>query len=102
MQQDIDAYLGYYAADFVPANGATLESWQEQRRSSISRASGISIDIESLKLLSSDEDSMTLQFWLHYSASNYADDTLKEVVLTETEDGLRIHSELNLLVERPQ
>ena len=102
MQQDIDAYLGYYAADFVPANGATLESWQEQRRSSISRASGISIDIESLKLLSSDEDSMTLQFWLHYSASNYADDTLKEVVLTKTAEGLRILSELNLLIERPQ
>jgi hypothetical protein len=100
--KDFDGYFGHYAASFAPANGDSIEAWQQQRRNSIDRASDIRISWDSLDLQAQDASSITLQFWLHYSASNYADDTLKELVLLKTDAGLRIGNERNLLVERPQ
>jgi type II secretory pathway predicted ATPase ExeA len=100
--KDFDGYFGHYAASFAPANGDSIEAWQQQRRNSIDRASDIRISWDSLDLQAQDASSITLQFWLHYSASNYADDTLKELVLFKTDAGLRIGNERNLLVERPQ
>ncbi len=98
----MEGYLGYYDPSFEPANGVSRSEWEAQRRGSIGRASDIVISWDSLELQAEDASSLTLQFWLHYSASNYADDTLKELVLLKTPAGLRIRYERNLLVERTQ
>jgi hypothetical protein len=100
--KDVDGYLGHYDRDFEPASGDSRDAWDEQRRASIGRASDILISHDSIEIMAEDDSRLTVQFWLHYSASNYADDTLKELVLRKSAEGLRILSERNLLVERPQ
>jgi hypothetical protein len=100
--KDTDRYLRHYDAGFEPADGNSRDSWEQQRRGSIGRAEEIRISYDSLEVIAEDDSSLTLQFWLHYSASNYADDTLKELVLIKAGDGLLIRNERNLLVERAQ
>lgn len=100
--QDIEGYLAHYHADFQPPNAATRQAWEEQRRSSIGRAVDIRISYDRVELVAEDDNSITLHLWLHYSARNYADDTLKELVLLKSDAGLLIRNERNLLVEQPQ
>lgn len=100
--RDIDGYLAHYHADFEAANGASRQAWEEQRRGSIGRAMDIRISYDNVEIVAENDSSLTLQFWLHYSASNYADDTLKELVLLKSDEGLHIRNERNLLVEQPQ
>jgi type II secretory pathway predicted ATPase ExeA len=100
--KDIETYLAQYHAEFEPATAATRLVWAAQRRDSINRAVDIRISYDSVEIVAEDDSSLTLQFWLHYSASSYADDTLKELVLLKSADGLLIRSERNLLVEQPQ
>jgi hypothetical protein len=100
--KDTDRYLRHYDAGFEPADGNSRDSWEQQRRGSIGRAEEIRISYDSLEVIAEEDSSLTLQFWLHYSASNYADDTLKELVLIKAGDGLLIRNERNLLVERAQ
>lgn len=47
--KDVDAYLGFYAAEYAPS-GMTRADWVEQRRSRISSPKSIKIQISDLKL----------------------------------------------------
>ena len=98
-RQDVDAYLAHYAPDFVPSQG-TQEQWRAQRRRVISNACDIMISADPPEFTSDAEDEMrVVRFWLNYTAANYADRTLKELVLVPVDGTWRIRAETNLRTE---
>ncbi len=98
--RDIDAYLAHYHADFMPAQGVTQDAWREQRRRAIGNAGEIMLSVEPLESTVEAGANRVVRFWLDYSAANYADRTLKELLLMPVDDNWRILSENNLRTER--
>ena len=50
--QDVDAYLGHYAARFKPNGGLSYSAWQKQRRSRLTRPEFIRVKISNPVVLS--------------------------------------------------
>lgn len=99
--RDVDAYLAHYHPEFTPAQDVTLSEWQDQRRRVIGNAGDIVITIEPPEFLADLEDGKrSARFWLHYNAANYADRTLKELLLVPVDGNWRILAETNLRTER--
>ena len=97
---DVDAYLTHYHAEFAPAQG-TLDEWRMQRRRIIENATDIMISVEAPELHSEAGDGMRIvRFWLSYRAANYADRTLKELMLAPVDGAWRIRAETSLRTER--
>ncbi|MGQ2981213.1 MAG: TolC family outer membrane protein, partial [Polaromonas sp.] len=46
--RDVDAYLQFYAPNFVPPTGGDRDSWKERRKTALSRASDITVEIADL------------------------------------------------------
>lgn len=98
--QDIAAYFTHYHADFAPMQG-TRDAWEQQRRRVIGNAAALAISAEALQWNVAAQDGMrVVRFWLHYHATDYADRTLKELVLARAGDEWRIRAERNLRVEQ--
>jgi type II secretory pathway predicted ATPase ExeA len=98
---DVDRYLAAYHENFAPPQGLTRGEWEEWRRRMISSAQDIVIEVESPELNTEVQDGMRLvRFWLNYSAANYADRTLKELLLVPVDGSWRIRAESNLRIAR--
>lgn len=99
--KDVDAYLAAYHPDFTPPQGATREAWEQQRRRVITNAVDIMVSADAPESIREAQDGMRLvRFWLNYSAANYADRTLKELLLAPVDGAWRIRIETNLRTER--
>jgi type II secretory pathway predicted ATPase ExeA len=99
--KDVDAYLAAYHPEFTPPQGATREAWEEQRRRVITNAVDITVSADAPESVREAQDGMRLvRFWLNYSAANYADRTLKELLLAPVDGAWRIRIETNLRTER--
>lgn len=97
--QDVEDYLAHYHRDFAPIQG-TRAGWEQQRRRVIENAREIVITADAPQSNVEAQDGMrVVRFWLNYRAANYADRTLKELVLARVGDEWRIRAERNLLTE---
>jgi len=97
--QDVAGYFSHYADDFMPANDQTLEAWRSQRERNIARHDSIAIELESFTVVAETEDSVTVEFDMHFTAPTYEDRTRKQVVLRREDDMLSILAESNLSVQ---
>jgi MSHA biogenesis protein MshM len=99
--KDVDAYLASYHPDFTPPQDASREAWEAQRRRVITNAVDIMVSADAPESIREAQDGMRLvRFWLNYSAANYADRTLKELLLAPVDGTWRIRIETNLRTER--
>lgn len=97
--QDVEGYLTHYHRDFAPIQGSRA-GWEQQRRRVIENARDIVITADAPQSNVAAQDGMrVVRFWLNYRAANYADRTLKELVLARVDDEWRIRAERNLLTE---
>ncbi len=97
--QDVAGYFSHYADDFMPANDQTQDEWRSQRERNITRHDSISIELESFNVVAEAEDSLTVEFDMHFTAPTYEDRTSKQVVLRREDDMLSILAESNLSVQ---
>ena len=94
--QDIDDFFSYYHTDFAPLYQNTLADWRADRQNKISRPASIMIELEDLMIGSSSRIGTRVSFWMTYESPNYADRTLKEVLIGQDLDGQwRILQEYN-------
>lgn len=94
--KDLDGYFGAYHTDFAPLYQGTRAAWREQRSSSITRPSAISMVLDDFSVGSKSVVGTHVSFWLEYHTATYADRTLKELVIGQDLDGrLRILQEIN-------
>ncbi len=94
--QDVDDFLSYYHTDFAPLYQNTRDDWRMDRQDRISRPASIMIELEDFMVGSSSRIGTKVSFWMSYETPNYADRTLKEVLIGPDLDGqLRILQEYN-------
>jgi CubicO group peptidase (beta-lactamase class C family) len=87
--QDVSAYLGAYADDFVPEGGKDLTNWKTLRRSRLTKPRFIEIALTDLVIEPRDGGAVA-RFLQAYRADTYADKTSKELALRKTVKGWRI------------
>lgn len=75
--RDVRAYLGFYAAEFVPDGGMSRENWARQREQRIARAGNIRIEIQNLVVTATDATSAVASFRQVYSTAGVSDTSEK-------------------------
>lgn len=95
-EQDVEAYLGFYADDFEPEEAASRDAWAETRRNRIRRPEWIEVRLDKLQPERVDDRTVRVRLIQHYDASNYQDKTLKRMVLVRRDGDWRIREETSL------
>lgn len=98
-QQNVDAYLAYYDADFAP-EGMERPAWEAERRSRITRPAWIKVELEEVQMEAAAPDAVVVTLRQRYAAPGYKDTTLKRMHLALHEGNWMITSEANLKVLR--
>jgi adhesin transport system outer membrane protein len=86
VKRDVDAYLQFYAPNFVPPTGGDREAWKERRRVALSRASDITVEIADLTVTLNDATHATMVFRQTYRSANYRDIVTKTLQWTKLGD----------------
>ena len=72
-----DAYAGFYAPSFQPADGSSRESWARQRAQRLAQAARIQVEVKKFRLKPAGKDAFLAEFEQHYRSDSYSDITLK-------------------------
>ena len=84
--QDVDAYLGSYAAGFRPADGTSRDTWSDQRRERLGAPTFIRVTLAFLDEPRIEGDTAEIRFLQSYESNTFRDRVAKTLVLT-WEDG---------------
>jgi adhesin transport system outer membrane protein len=82
--RNVEAYLGFYASDFVPSNEGDRDAWKEKRKAVLGRAVDISVEVSELSVATLDATHATATFKQTYRSANYRD------VVTKTLQWVRV------------
>ena len=102
--QNLDEYFASYDAAFVPRYHRNKEAWRSNRERVIGNASQITLGLSDFVIVSEDEKSIEVHFWLAYRSPSYRDDTRKKLILkklpatNQSAEKLLILEEINLEV----
>ena len=86
-RQDVDAYLGSYAKEFRPPNGASRADWEKQRRERVSAPKRIAVKVEDAKVAPKDDGRASVTFRQNYQSDTFSGRTRKTLVLGKSADG---------------
>lgn len=88
--QDVNAYLNSYAADFRPADGRSLTAWADNRRERVTAPERIRVGIDDFRITLLDDATAEVSFRQHYQSDTYEDRVRKTLLMARTEDGWQI------------
>ncbi len=74
-----EAYLSYYYPDRSPVRGQGFERWKEERQRKIFPERNISVSMSDLQIMPIDNSQAIAVYRQSYSASNYRDETTKQL-----------------------
>jgi hypothetical protein len=94
--RDIEAYLGYYAADFNPVGTRTRDQWVAERRERLGKAQSISVALESPQVRMVNPQRAIVTLVQQYAADNYSDVTRKQFTLVKVGERWLIRNEKGL------
>jgi serine/threonine protein kinase len=89
-EQNVEAYLGYYAAEFIPANGSSREAWAAQRKSRLTRPKTIEVTLTDFSMVRQVGERLQIEVTQGYKSDRYADRTRKIFDLTHDGDDWQI------------
>lgn len=92
-QQDVDAYLDSYSADFIPPGGLSREAWSEQRRERLKNPGFIKVDIKELEIQPLSNQVASATFKQLYQSDRFSETTRKLLILRLDEGAWRIIQE---------
>lgn len=98
-EQNVDAYLAYYDADFAP-EGMERQAWEAERRSRISRPAWIKVQLEDMQMEVPAADEAVVTLRQRYAAPGYKDTTLKRITLALRDGNWMIITETSIKVQR--
>ena len=78
-----DAYIGAYAADFLPPGGDTHANWEKRRRMLLGVAKNVELRIESPKVKIASDGHALVTFNQYYKSQNYNDTLVKQIKLAQ-------------------
>jgi tetratricopeptide (TPR) repeat protein len=92
-RQDVDAYLGFYGADFTPPRGMDRRSWARQRRQRVSNPGRIQVTLTNIDVSQPTPDSAVVKFLQSYDSDGFVGDARKQLKLKRYDGGWRIVAE---------
>lgn len=90
--RDVEAYLGYYAADFRPAPPQGRDAWTKERKARIASKARIDVKVDAPEV-TIDGDTATVSFSQVYQADRMSSTTRKTVVMAKQDGRWRILQE---------
>jgi tetratricopeptide (TPR) repeat protein len=90
---DVNGYLGYYAADFETPKGETREQWESQRKTRVAKPRKIQVDIASPKVVFKDGGRVSITFRQHYQSGGLKVASTKTLVMVKAGDKWLIQQE---------
>jgi ketosteroid isomerase-like protein len=82
-QQNVKAYLAFYAPDFKTPKGVSRKDWEAERKERLSRPQWIQVGCENLRIVL-DGNRATVRFRQSYKASSFKGNSNKTLVLTRS------------------
>lgn len=76
---DAQAYMSFYIPERSPVRGQGFERWKEERERKIFPERDISVNADELQIMPVDESQAIAVFRQSYRASNYSDETTKQL-----------------------
>lgn len=98
--QDVKTYLSFYASAFQPEGGQSRDEWARQREQRISKARGIRLDIENLRIERATADRAKVTFRQAYTAENYGDTSEKTLTLRKENGQWQIVRETSVTLSK--
>jgi tetratricopeptide (TPR) repeat protein len=92
-RQDLNDYLSFYADDFSPADGRTLEQWRQIRRQRISSPRSIQVLVSDLVVDMLGLDHAQVTFTQVYNSPGYSDRVKKNLLFKQVQNSWRITQE---------
>lgn len=94
-----DLYIAHYSLDYIAPGFGNRQDWLADRRVKLIEPEFIKIRLVDFELVSLEGNSVTTRFTMIYESPDYADETYKELILTERNGLWLIEQENNLEVE---
>ncbi len=91
--QNVDAYLGFYAPDFQTPKGEPRAVWEKTRRKRVSAPSRIQVTISAPKVTLKGEGRASVTFRQYYKADTLNNATTKTLELVKSKDKWLIRQE---------
>jgi ketosteroid isomerase-like protein len=85
--RDVDAYLGFYSANFVPSDGANRAAWSENRRKKLLSQSNIRVRIGDLKIGRLENGQAEVKLLQDYESGHYKETRRPKTFLLKQENG---------------
>jgi tetratricopeptide (TPR) repeat protein len=82
--QDVDAYLSHYAADFTPSGQTSRSAWEKQRRARLTGPKSIKVSVQDPKVSFSGETSARVRFRQHYQSDTIDSKGYKTLTLARS------------------
>lgn len=84
--QDVEAYLGFYAEGFLPPAGMSRGDWAEQRRERLSAPEYIRVDIDNVRVNPLGPGVAQVRFRQDYESDTYGDSVIKTLLMKHDGD----------------
>jgi tetratricopeptide (TPR) repeat protein len=82
--QNVDAYLGSYALEFVPPKKLSRKIWEAQRKNRLESPQYIRVDFSAINIVISEKGKARVTFTQQYQSDTYSDKVKKEVLMVKT------------------
>ena len=80
-EQDPDAYLSYYASDFVPPKKMSRKAWEKNRRQRLKAPGFIKVDVNNVQVILHGQEHSQAIFSQKYQSDTYKDRVTKVMLL---------------------
>jgi len=91
---DVDAYLSRYAANFKTPDGEPRKTWEAERRSRIAKPRKIEVKIEAPKVTFKDAGTASVSFRQHYRSNTFKASSGKTLIMIKSGEKWLIQQEL--------
>lgn len=84
--QDVNAYLSFYADTFKPSQGLSQRAWRNQRRLRLRTPRFIKVELNTPEVTPLSNDMARVRFSQAYTSNTYRDQVTKQLLLTKRND----------------
>lgn len=86
-RRDVDAYLGFYSARFVPSNGSARAAWAKERRQNLATKPAIDVQLSDVEIQAGHGDTARVTLKQDYSSGHYQEHQRPKSFTLVREDG---------------
>ena len=79
--RNADLYLSAYGMEFLPADGAARDQWEQSRRTRLQQSSFIKVGVSDLKIVEHGPEHAQVSFDQHYESDAFSDDVRKTLIM---------------------